>query len=68
MLPSPSLLQPFIDSAYQGFASGSLEQDAFLPRYLVERGIEFATAQSYSKVTWLLQMQASSWFCKAGKA
>ncbi|KAI3433584.1 hypothetical protein D9Q98_003395 [Chlorella vulgaris] len=40
---------PFIDSAYQGFASGSLEQDAFLPRYLVERGIEFATAQSYSK-------------------
>jgi aspartate aminotransferase len=55
VLPSPSLLQPFIDSAYQGFASGSLEQDAFLPRYLVERGIEFATAQSYSKVTWLLR-------------
>ena len=41
---------PFFDVAYQGFATGSLEEDAFAPRYFVERGLEFAVAQSYSKV------------------
>lgn len=42
-------LVPFFDVAYQGFATGSLEEDAYAPRYFAERGIEFAVAQSYSK-------------------
>ena len=33
----------------QGFASGSLDEDAYAPRYFVERGIEIMVAQSYSK-------------------
>jgi hypothetical protein len=52
-LPSPSCLPcpaAFFDVAYQGFATGSLDEDAFAPRYFVQRGIEFAVAQSYSKV------------------
>lgn len=42
-------LFPFFDVAYQGFASGSLDEDAYAPRYFVERGIEIFVAQSYSK-------------------
>ena len=40
---------PFFDVAYQGFASGSLDQDAYAPRYFASRGIEMMVAQSYSK-------------------
>eukprot|EP00210_Caulerpa_lentillifera_P006615 g6320.t1 len=40
---------PFFDLAYQGFASGSLEDDAFAPRLFVQNGMEFLVAQSYSK-------------------
>jgi aspartate aminotransferase len=39
----------FFDSAYQGFASGDLDRDAFAVRYFVSRGFEFMVAQSYSK-------------------
>lgn len=42
-------LVPFFDVAYQGFASGSLEEDAYAPRLFERRGIEFFCAQSYSK-------------------
>jgi len=42
-------LVPFFDVAYQGFASGSLEQDAFAVRLFAKRRIEFFCAQSYSK-------------------
>ena len=42
-------LLPFFDVAYQGFASGSLDEDAFAPRLFESRGIEFICAQSYSK-------------------
>lgn len=35
--------------AYQGFATGSLEEDAFAPRLFVEKGSEILVAQSYSK-------------------
>ncbi len=35
--------------AYQGFASGSLDDDAWAPRYFVSRGLEIIVAQSYSK-------------------
>jgi aspartate aminotransferase len=40
---------PFFDIAYQGFATGSLDQDAAAPRLFVDRGIEALFAQSYSK-------------------
>ena len=40
---------PFFDVAYQGFASGSLDEDAYAPRYFVSRGLEVIVAQSYSK-------------------
>ncbi|EIE18335.1 aspartate aminotransferase [Coccomyxa subellipsoidea C-169] len=40
---------PFFDVAYQGFASGSLDDDAWAPRYFAGRGIELLVAQSYSK-------------------
>lgn len=39
----------FFDCAYQGFASGDLDKDAFSVRYFVERGFELMIAQSFSK-------------------
>ncbi|KAI3891428.1 hypothetical protein MKX03_020710 [Papaver bracteatum] len=40
---------PFFDVAYQGFASGSLDQDASSVRLFAARGMEVFVAQSYSK-------------------
>lgn len=40
---------PFFDCAYQGFASGSLERDAWAINYFVEQGFELMIAQSYAK-------------------
>ena len=40
---------PFFDMAYQGFASGDVERDAFAPRYFVEQGHEIMLAQSFAK-------------------
>jgi aspartate aminotransferase len=42
-------LFPFIDAAYQGFATGDLDRDALPVRYLVDRGFELFVAQSFSK-------------------
>ncbi|MEQ2304697.1 Golgi Transport [Ameca splendens] len=42
-------LFPFFDSAYQGFASGSLEKDAWAIRFFVSEGFELFVAQSFSK-------------------
>ncbi|KAM7330240.1 aspartate aminotransferase, cytoplasmic [Alexandromys fortis] len=42
-------LFPFFDSAYQGFASGDLEKDAWAVRYFVSEGFELFCAQSFSK-------------------
>lgn len=42
-------LFPFFDCAYQGFASGNLEEDAWPVRYFVDRGFEMLIAQSFSK-------------------
>lgn len=42
-------LFPFFDCAYQGFASGSLDKDAWAIRYFVEQGFELLIAQSYAK-------------------
>ncbi|ONK69048.1 uncharacterized protein A4U43_C05F18740 [Asparagus officinalis] len=42
-------LMPFFDSAYQGFASGSLDTDAQSVRMFVADGRECLVAQSYAK-------------------
>jgi aspartate aminotransferase len=39
----------FFDSAYQGFASGDLDKDAFAIRLWTELGAEFFIAQSFAK-------------------
>jgi hypothetical protein len=61
------------EQAYQGFASGSLDDDAWAPRYFASRGIELLVAQSYSKnlgaclcIIWLFprgfQGRVRRWF------
>lgn len=40
---------PLFDSAYQGFASGNLDVDAYAVRLFVERGFELLVCQSFSK-------------------
>ncbi|OJD19039.1 hypothetical protein AJ78_00990 [Emergomyces pasteurianus Ep9510] len=40
---------PFFDTAYQGFASGDLNRDAWAIRYFVEQGFELCVAQSFAK-------------------
>jgi aspartate aminotransferase len=48
LMRSKSML-PFFDSAYQGFASGSLDKDAQSVRMFVADGGELLMAQSYAK-------------------
>jgi aspartate aminotransferase len=40
---------PFFDMAYQGFASGDVDRDAFALRYFVEQGHQVALCQSFAK-------------------
>lgn len=40
---------PFFDVAYQGFASGDLEEDAYAIRLFEQSGIEMLFAQSFAK-------------------
>ena len=40
---------PFFDCAYQGFASGDLEHDAWAVRYFVSEGFDLCVAQSFAK-------------------
>jgi aspartate/tyrosine/aromatic aminotransferase len=42
-------LLPFFDSAYQGFASGDVDTDAYGVRLFERAGLELLVAQSYSK-------------------
>ncbi|XP_022173896.1 aspartate aminotransferase, cytoplasmic-like [Myzus persicae] len=42
-------LIPFFDIAYQGMASGDIEEDAWPIRYFHSEGFEFLCAQSFSK-------------------
>lgn len=42
-------LLPFFDAAYQGFASGDVDRDAFAVRLFEENNVECMVAQSYSK-------------------
>lgn len=39
----------FFDSAYQGFATGNLDNDAWPVRYFIQLGIDCLVAQSFSK-------------------
>jgi len=39
----------FFDCAYQGFATGCLDTDAWAVRYFVDRGFELFSSQSFSK-------------------
>ena len=49
LLKSRPGLAVFFDSAYQGFASGDAEADAFAMRHFVDEGVPFALAQSFAK-------------------
>jgi aspartate aminotransferase, mitochondrial len=40
---------PFFDMAYQGFASGDTDKDAFAVRYFIKEGHGIALAQSFAK-------------------
>lgn len=40
---------PFFDMAYQGFASGDTDKDAFAVRYFQSQGHNFCIAQSFAK-------------------
>ncbi|KAI8987081.1 aspartate aminotransferase [Pilobolus umbonatus] len=40
---------PFFDCAYQGFASGDLDKDAWAVRYFVSQGFELFVCQSFAK-------------------
>ena len=42
-------LFPFFDCAYQGFASGDLDNDAWPVRYFADAGFEMCIAQSFAK-------------------
>lgn len=42
-------LFPFLDCAYQGFATGDLAQDNFAIRLFVEQGFELCVSQSFAK-------------------
>lgn len=39
----------FFDMAYQGFASGDGNKDAWAVRYFIEQGINVCVCQSYAK-------------------
>ncbi|GJD05822.1 Aspartate aminotransferase, cytoplasmic isozyme 1 [Galdieria sulphuraria] len=56
----------FFDSAYQGFASGDLEKDAFAVRMFEQSGIEMLIAQSFAKNMGLYgeRVGALSFVCK----
>lgn len=42
-------LIPYFDSAYQGFASGDLDNDAYSVRYFVNKGFQCLVSQSFAK-------------------
>ncbi len=42
-------LFPFFDNAYQGYATGDLDRDAYAVRLFAELGFQFIVAQSFAK-------------------
>lgn len=53
---------PFFDCAYQGFASGDLDKDAWAVRYFVEQGFELFVCQSFAKNFGLYGKMAFNFF------
>lgn len=43
----------FFDCAYQGFASGDLEKDAWAVRYFVEKGVSLLVCQVWRLILWV---------------
>jgi len=58
---------PFFDTAYQGFASGNLAQDAWAIRYFVDQGFEMCIAQSFAKNFGLYGERAGAFHFVTGK-
>jgi aspartate/tyrosine/aromatic aminotransferase len=42
-------LVPYFDSAYQGFASGDVDKDAWAIRYFLDEGFQMLVSQSFAK-------------------
>lgn len=42
-------LLAFFDMAYQGFASGDIDRDAWAVRYFIEQGHNIVLSQSFAK-------------------
>jgi len=63
-------LVPFFDCAYQGFATGDLDADAYAVRLFESQGFEFLLAQSYAKNLGLYGERAgcASVICKNPEA
>ncbi|KAI4161104.1 MAG: hypothetical protein LQ342_005141 [Letrouitia transgressa] len=59
---------PFFDCAYQGFASGNLENDAWAVRYFVDQGFELCLAQSFAKNLGLYGERAGAFHFVTGAA
>lgn len=59
---------PFFDSAYQGFATGDLNRDAWAVRYFIEQGFELCVAQSYAKNFGLYGQRAGCFHFVTGPA
>ncbi|KAL8945645.1 MAG: hypothetical protein Q9222_007844, partial [Ikaeria aurantiellina] len=59
---------PFFDCAYQGFASGDLENDAWAVRHFVEQGFDMCIAQSFAKNFGLYGERAGAFHFVAGPA
>jgi len=51
---------PFFDSAYQGFATGDLDRDAWPIRYFREQGFEMLVCQSFAKNLGLYNERAGA--------
>lgn len=60
-------LLPLFDMAYQGFASGDIERDAFPVRHFASHGHQFILTQSFSKNMGLygLRVGALSFVCES---
>ncbi|KAI9044655.1 uncharacterized protein KD926_011625 [Aspergillus affinis] len=61
-------LFPFFDLAYQGFASGSFEEDAWAIRHFVESGLELCVAHTFSKMMSLYGERVGSFHLVASSA
>jgi len=61
-------LLPFFDSAYQGFASGDLDADAYSLRLFTNAGIELLLAQSYAKNLGLYAERVGAFSCVCANA